>query len=52
MMDGIRIEYEEGWINIRKSNTEPFLRLIVEAKTKAMLASWVNLLKAAIEADL
>ena len=51
-MDGIRIEYEEGWINIRKSNTEPFLRLIVEAKTKAMLASWVNLLKAAIEADL
>ena len=51
-MDGIRIEYEEGWINIRKSNTEPFLRLIVEAKTKAMLESWVNLLKAAIEADL
>ena len=50
-MDGIRIEYEEGWINIRKSNTEPFLRLIVEAKTKPMLASWANLLKAAIEAD-
>ena len=50
-MDGIRVEYEEGWINIRKSNTEPFLRLIVECKTKPMLESWVNLLKTAIGAD-
>ena len=48
-MDGIRIEYEEGWINIRKSNTEPFLRLIVECKTKPMLETWIKLLGRAIE---
>ena len=48
-MDGIRIEYEEGWINIHKSNTEPFLRLIVECKTKPMLDTWVKLLGKAIE---
>ena len=48
-MDGIRVEYEEGWINIRKSNTEPFLRLIVECKTKPMLGTWIKLLGKAIE---
>ena len=48
-MDGIRVEYEEGWINIRKSNTEPFLRLIVECKTKPMLETWIKLLGKAIE---
>ena len=47
-MDGIRIEYAEGWINIRKSNTEPYLRLIVECTTPALLVKWTNLLKEAI----
>ena len=45
-MDGIRIEYEEGWINIRKSNTEPYLRLIVERHGD--VSAWVSLLKSAI----
>ncbi len=33
--DGVRIDIDEGWIHIRKSNTEPILRIIAEAKTKA-----------------
>ena len=48
-MDGIRIEYETGWINVRKSNTEPYLRLLVEAKTADVLKDWVSALKGAIE---
>ncbi len=48
-MDGIRIEYAAGWVNIRKSNTEPYLRLIVECDTAARLADWLALLKGAIE---
>ena len=48
-MDGIRIEYEEGWINIRKSNTEPYLRLIAECRTRALLEKWLELLKGAID---
>lgn len=47
-IDGVRIEYKEGWINIRKSNTEPYLRLLVETDTKERLESWVKLLKEAI----
>ena len=37
--DGVRIEFSDWWFNVRKSNTEPYLRLIVEAKDKAMLAA-------------
>jgi phosphomannomutase len=35
--DGYRIEFENWWFNIRPSNTEPYLRLIVEADTRALL---------------
>ena len=35
--DGKRIEYKDWWFNIRKSNTEPYLRFIAEAKDEAML---------------
>jgi phosphomannomutase len=47
-MDGVRIDFEEGWISIRKSNTEPYLRLIVECDSKERLEKWVALLKNAI----
>ena len=47
-IDGIRIEYTEGWINIRKSNTEPYLRLIVECDAAERLGNWTNVLKRAV----
>ena len=48
-IDGIRIEYAEGWINIRKSNTEPYLRLIVECDGAERLGAWVGILRDAID---
>lgn len=36
-LDGISVEYGDWWFNVRSSNTEPLLRLIVEAKTKARM---------------
>lgn len=47
-IDGLRIEYAEGWINVRKSNTEPYLRLIAECGTASRLNGWVEMLGAAI----
>lgn len=32
--DGIRIDFEDGWVHLRASNTEPIMRIIAEAKTK------------------
>ncbi len=50
-LDGVRIEYAEGWINIRKSNTEPYLRLIAECDTAERLAEWLAVLTDAIKAS-
>lgn len=36
-LDGISCEYKEWWFNVRPSNTEPVLRLNVEAKSKELL---------------
>jgi len=33
-LDGITIEYENWWFNVRPSNTEPLLRITVEADSK------------------
>ncbi len=35
--DGYRIEFPTWWFNVRKSNTEPYLRVVAEAKTKEEL---------------
>jgi len=35
--DGYRIEYPEWWFNVRPSNTEPYLRLVVEAREQELL---------------
>lgn len=35
--DGYRIEFRDWWFNVRPSNTEPYLRLIVEADTPELL---------------
>lgn len=36
-LDGLTIWFDNAWINVRPSNTEPILRLNAEAKTKAEL---------------
>jgi phosphomannomutase len=36
-LDGIRLDFDDWWFNIRPSNTEPLLRLNLEAKTKELM---------------
>ncbi|MBP1642104.1 MAG: glmM [Acidobacteria bacterium] len=38
-LDGITVEYDDWWFNVRPSNTEPLLRLVCEARTEAMLTA-------------
>jgi phosphomannomutase len=33
--DGMRIEHEEGWVQIRRSNTEPIIRIYAEGQSSA-----------------
>ena len=37
LVDGIKIFYPSGWVHIRKSNTEPLIRLIIESNNKEQL---------------
>jgi len=47
--DGFRLEYSDWWFNIRPSNTEPYLRLIVEASNEILLKEKVEEIKGIIE---
>jgi len=40
--DGCRFDFEDGWIHIRASNTEPVVRVIVEAKDKLIAEKYLN----------
>lgn len=32
--DGVKISFESGWVHLRKSNTEPIIRIYTEASTR------------------
>jgi len=36
-LDGVRIDFEDWWFNVRASNTEPKIRLNLEARTKDIM---------------
>lgn len=36
-LDGITVQYDSWWFNVRPSNTEPYLRLVAEAKDSKQL---------------
>jgi len=41
-LDGLTVQYDNFWFNLRPSNTEPLLRLNVEADTKEILDQQVD----------
>ena len=36
-IDGLRVDFSDWWFNVRLSNTEPLLRLVVEAKSRWLM---------------
>lgn len=34
-IDGVKIDFADGWVHLRKSNTEPIIRIYSEAATEA-----------------
>ena len=34
-IDGVKIDFSEGWVHLRKSNTEPIIRIYSEAKDES-----------------
>jgi phosphomannomutase len=48
--DGLTVEYEDWWFNVRPSNTEPLLRLNLEARTEDQMRLKVEDVLKVIEA--
>ena len=48
-LDGVTVEYRDWWFNVRKSNTEPRLRLNVEAKTRDLMETALRRIRGIIE---
>ena len=40
--DGLRIDFDDHWVHMRKSNTEPIIRIIVEAKNKKLAEEFAD----------
>ena len=49
-IDGVKIDFVDSWIHLRKSNTEPIIRLYGEAKTQDKMNDKINKIEAAIAA--
>ena len=43
--DGLRIDFEEGWLHVRSSNTEPIARVIAEASDSLTAYKLANRVK-------
>lgn len=48
-LDGLTVQFENAWFNVRPSNTEPLLRLNAEAKSSEELEETVNKVTAILE---
>lgn len=44
-IDGVKIDFAEGWVHLRKSNTEPIIRIYSEGKTEEDAERFAQLIK-------
>jgi phosphomannomutase len=40
--DGIKVNFDNGWLHVRASNTEPIVRFFAEAPTKEQAQHWID----------
>ena len=43
--DGCRYDFDDGWLHLRPSNTEPVVRIIVEAKNRESAEKYINIIR-------
>ncbi len=48
-IDGLKIDFPDSWVHLRKSNTEPIIRIYAEGATQAEAADLVNSIKGEVE---
>ncbi|MHA8054128.1 phosphoglucosamine mutase [Aquirufa sp. OSTEICH-129A] len=48
-IDGVKIDFPNGWVHLRKSNTEPIIRIYAEASTEEQANTFAQQIMNAIE---
>lgn len=48
-IDGVKIDWPEGWVHVRKSNTEPIVRVYCESENKSTADELIARVKAVIQ---
>ena len=48
-IDGVRIEFDSDWVHLRKSNTEPIIRIYAESLSRSTAETMVNRIMADIK---
>jgi phosphomannomutase len=41
-IDGVKIDFEDQWVHLRRSNTEPIIRIYAEADSATKVESLTN----------
>lgn len=49
-IDGVKIDFADGWVHLRKSNTEPIIRIYSESRDKASADKFAEMIIADIKA--
>ena len=47
--DGLKIDFKEGWVHLRKSNTEPIIRIYAEAQNEKDLRKLIDLVRQEVD---
>ena len=50
-VDGVKIDFAEGWVHLRKSNTEPIIRLYAEGGNEAVTRQLIDKVRTQLLAD-
>ena len=48
-LDGLKLIWNDSWLHIRKSNTEPIIRIYAEAPTKSEVLNLINKVKSILQ---
>lgn len=48
-IDGVKVDFEEGWVHLRKSNTEPIVRIYSEGKSPEAAEGFANKIRALLK---
>ena len=48
-VDGVRVDFEDSWVHVRSSNTEPIMRIYAEALTPQVAENIANKLMSDIK---